>query len=167
MTEDRWLDDREQRAWRGFVAMESKVSAHLRRSLQQDSGLSDADYAVLVNLSESPAGRLRIFELAGVLEWEKSRLSHQLRRMEQRGLLEREGCDTDRRGSFVVLTDAGRSAIRAAAPQHVAEVRRLFVDRLTPAQLDALSEIAEAVLANLDEAAPGQPEEPEGERTLR
>jgi DNA-binding MarR family transcriptional regulator len=146
MAEERWLDDREQRAWRGLLTMQSRLEARLRRALQQDSGLSDADYAVLVNLSEAPGGRLRIFELAAALDWEKSRLSHQLRRMEQRRLLEREGCETDRRGSFVVLTATGRSAIEAAAPEHVAEVRRWFIDRLAPAQLDALAEISETIL---------------------
>ncbi|MPY95070.1 MAG: MarR family transcriptional regulator [Acidimicrobiia bacterium] len=154
MTTATWLDDREQQAWRGLLAMQAKLDGRLRRSLQRDSGLSDADYAVLVNLSEAPGGRLRVFELVAALDWEKSRLSHQLRRMEQRGLLEREGCETDRRGSFVVLTEPGRRAIEAAAPHHVNEVRRWFVDALTGAQLEALTEITAAVLANLgaDEA---------------
>lgn len=133
------------------MTVQAGLSARLRRALQQDAGLSDADYAVLVHLSEAEDGRLRAFELAAALGWEKSRLSHQLRRMEQRGLVGREGCDTDRRGSFAVLTEQGAGAIAAAAPQHVAEVRRWFVDVLTPEQLDALAEISEAVLAGLEE----------------
>jgi DNA-binding MarR family transcriptional regulator len=146
-----WLDDREQRAWRGLLAMSAALDSRLGRSLQQRSGLSHADYAVLVALSESSRGRLRAFELVAELEWEKSRLSHQLRRMEDRGLLVREECETDRRGAFVVLSPAGRAAIEEAAPSHVADVRRWFVDALTPAQLDALAQISEAVLARLSD----------------
>jgi DNA-binding MarR family transcriptional regulator len=145
-----WLDDREQQAWRGFVSLNAQLQGRIRRSLQEHSGLSDADYGVLVVLSEAPGGRLRVFELGAALGWEKSRLSHQLRRMEARGLVEREGCDTDRRGANVVLTRPGRAAIRAAAPQHVADVREWFVAPLTPAQLDALTEITDTVLAHLD-----------------
>lgn len=144
-----WLDEREQRAWRGLLAMSAALDSRLGRALQQRSGLSHADYAVLVALSESPEGRLRAYEVVSALEWEKSRLSHQLRRMEDRGLLERQDCETDRRGAFVVLTPAGRAAIEAAAPSHVSDVRRWFVEALTPAQLDALAEISEAVLARL------------------
>ncbi|HLU42436.1 MAG TPA: MarR family transcriptional regulator [Microthrixaceae bacterium] len=148
----RWLDEREQRAWRGLIRMQAQLDAHLRRSLVRDSGLSDADYDVLVHLSEAPEDRLRIFELVRALQWEKSRLSHQLRRMEQRGLLERSECPTDGRGAFVSLTPEGRAAIEAAAPRHVAEVRRHFVDVLTPEQLDVLGDIAEAVLESLQQA---------------
>lgn len=151
MTSTEWLDDREQRAWRGLLAMQAGLNGRLRRSLQQHTSLSDADYAVLVNLSEAPEGRLRVFELVSVLDWEKSRLSHQLRRMEERGLVEREGCETDRRGSYALLTDLGRDTIEKAAPHHVRDVRRWFVDLLTPAQLSALTEITDAVLAGLDD----------------
>jgi DNA-binding MarR family transcriptional regulator len=151
MTTIKWLDEREQRAWRGLLAMQASLNGRLRRSLATHTSLSDADYAVLVNLSEAPGGRLRVFELVSVLDWEKSRLSHQLRRMQERGLVEREGCETDRRGSFAVLTDAGRRAIESAAPQHVNDVRKWFVDALTPEQLDQLAEITDAVLANLDD----------------
>lgn len=146
-----WLDEREQRAWRGLLALQTQVGGRLRRALLRDSGLSDADYEVLVNLSEAPDGRLRVFELAAALQWERSRVSHHLRRMEQRGLVERAGCETDGRGAFVVLTDAGRAAIEAAAPQHVAEVRRSFIDLLSPAQLDALAGISAVVLARLSD----------------
>jgi DNA-binding MarR family transcriptional regulator len=157
VAETRWLDEREQRAWRGFVEMHAQLTGRLRRAMQHDAGLSDADYGVLVILSEAADGRLRIFELGRALQWEKSRLSHQLRRMEQRGLVRREGCGTDGRGAFAVLTPAGRTAIEAAAPAHVGEVRRAFVDALTPDQLDAMADIAQAVLANL--AAPTETRE--------
>ena len=126
--------------------MHAQLSAHVRRSLGQCVGMSDADYAVLVHLSESPEGKLRVFELVRALQWEKSRLSHQLRRMEQRELLERTECPTDGRGAFVALTPTGRDAIEAAAPLHVEEVRRHFIDRLSPEQLESLLEISRAVL---------------------
>ena len=133
--------------------MNAQLMGRLRRSLLQTSGLSDSDYEVLVQLSEAPDHRLRSYQLVAALQWEKSRLSHHLRRMEARGLVEREGCDTDRRGAFVVLTPAGRKSIEEAAPDHVDEVRRAFIDALTPAQLDALAGITEAVVTRLDELA--------------
>ncbi|MDP8977637.1 MAG: MarR family transcriptional regulator [Actinomycetota bacterium] len=137
--------------------MRLQLSARLNRNLVRAAGLSLADYEVLVSLSEACEGRLRAFRLADALRWEKSRLSHHLTRMQRRGLLRREECPTDRRGAFVVLTDAGRTAIERAAPEHVEDVRRAFVDVLTPAQLDALDEISRAVLARLsdDDDSPG------------
>lgn len=153
MTKTEWLDDREQRAWRGMLTMKARLDARLRRSMQRCSSLSDADYAVLVYLSEAPQGRLRVFELVEQLDWEKSRLSHQLRRMQERGLVDREGCETDRRGSFAVITETGRTTIEAAAPHHVRDVRRLFIDALTPGQLEALAEITDAVLDHLEKEA--------------
>lgn len=146
-----WLDRREQEAWRNFLRMESRLSARLNRELQRNDGLSEADYEVLVHLSEAPGGRMRAFELSRALRWEKSRLSHHLTRMAGRGLIERAECRTDGRGADVVLTGCGRAAIEAAAPRHVEDVRRYFVDPLTPAQLDALTEIADAVLTRLGE----------------
>lgn len=151
MTDVRWLDEREARAWRRFQRMHTQLSARLDRHLVQDAGMSSADYAVLVGLSEAPQGRLRAFELGAELQWEKSRLSHQLRRMEQRGLVRREECPSDARGLIVVLTPAGRAAIEEAAPQHVEDVRRYFVDPLTAGQLDEMARIAAAVLARLDD----------------
>ncbi len=154
MAEVVWLSEREQRAWRGLLGMQAQLNSRLRQSMQREAGLSDADYGVLVNLSEAPHGRLRIFELAAALQWEKSRLSHHLRRMQQRGLVERRECATDGRGAVVVLTDAGRASVDAAAPHHVAEVRRYFLEALSPAQLDALGDIADAVLTKLAADAP-------------
>lgn len=146
----RWLDDREQRAWRGFVRMHATVDEALARQLQTETKLSLADYAVLVALSEAPDGTLRSFEIADELQWEASRLSHQLRRMGDRGLVERQECPTDGRGKLTAITEAGRAAIVAAAPCHVAEVRRVFIDRLSDEQLDTLSEIADTVLGDPD-----------------
>jgi DNA-binding MarR family transcriptional regulator len=151
MEEARWLDEREARAWRGFIAMQGQLLGRLARQLQRDSGLSEADYEVLVQLSEAPCARQRVFELGQATQWEKSRLSHHLTRMVQRGLVARETCPTDSRGAFVRLTDAGREAIERAAPQHVEHVREWFVEALTAEQLDALAELSEAVLDRLAE----------------
>jgi DNA-binding MarR family transcriptional regulator len=156
MEDARWLDEGEARAWRSLQFMQMRLEAELARQLAADSGLSYPDYVVLVALTDRPDGRMRLFELGRVLGWEKSRLSHHVGRMAGRGLVEKERCDTDRRGAWVVVTRHGRQEIEAAAPGHVATVRRLFVDRLTPAQLDAVADAAETVLAAFDE--PGAPD---------
>ena len=150
MAEHPWLDEREERAWRALQLMQMRLEGELARQLAADSGLSYPDYVVLVALTDTPDGRLRLFELAEVLGWERSRLSHHIARMAGRGLVRKEPCEYDRRGAFVVLTAQGRREIEAAAPGHAAAVRRLFVDRLTAAQLDAVGDAAETVLAALE-----------------
>lgn len=145
----RWLNVREQRAWRGFVRMNAMVQDNLRRQLQRETDLSLADYEVLVSLSESELGALRSYQLGEALQWEASRLSHQLRRMEARGLVVRRSCGEDGRGITTAITVSGRNAIEAAAPLHVAEVRRVFIGALDKKQLDAFAEHAEAVVARL------------------
>ena len=152
MAEPRWLNKREARAWRQFLLMQAHVRGELASRLQRETGLSESDYEVLVNLSEAPKGVLRPTELGGATRWEKSRISHQIRRMEERGLVKRTACPTDGRGSLVSITAAGRKAIERAAPGHVQDVRELFIDVLTPSQLDALAEISEAVLGRLAES---------------
>lgn len=154
MNEPRWLSEAEARAWRGFQTMSSRLEAELHRSLFHATGLSISDYKVLVHLTEAPEGALRAFELGAVLQWEKSRLSHHLRRMESRGLVERRVCETDGRGVWATITRKGRSAIEAAAPHHVEDARRLLIDQLSAAQVEALAEISEKVLAGLPTAAP-------------
>ena len=151
MEDIRWLSDGEERAWRSLQFMQMRLEGELARQLAEDSGLSYSDYVVLVALTDRPEGRMRLFELAGVLGWEKSRLSHHVARMEARGLVKKEKCDADRRGAYVVVTERGRKEIEVAAPGHVAAVRRLFVDRLTPGQLAAVAEAATEVLAALDQ----------------
>src|SRR4051794_13204592 len=146
----RWLSEPEQRAWRGLLQMTTRLEAQLNRELQETSGLSLADYDVLVPLSEAPQGRLRVFELASDLGWERSRLSHHLTRMQRRGLVTREDCDADRRGAFVVLTGAGRSAIDQAAPAHVDTVRRLVFDGLSDEHVTALQALTDEVLRRLE-----------------
>ena len=151
MTRPRWLSRREQRSWRAFLLMQHRLAGRVARDLQRTTGLSGADYEVLVQLSEAPAGRLRAFELGGLTQWEKSRLSHHITRMVDRGLVRRESCPTDSRGAYVVMTAAGRKAIEVAAPLHVEHVRKWFIDSLTPEQLDALADISDAVMAKLDD----------------
>jgi len=152
----RWLSDEEQAAWRGLLQMTSRLNARLNRQLLDAHGLSLADYEVLVPLSETPEGRLRVFEIAGLLSWEQSRLSHHLARMQRRGLVERQECPTDRRGAFIVLTGAGRAAITAAAPGHVDLVRQLVFDELTPEQVATLAEVSARVL-HREQAEPPHP----------
>jgi DNA-binding MarR family transcriptional regulator len=147
----RWLSTDEQHAWRGLLQMTAQLDAEVNRQLQDTSGLSKADYDVLVPLSEAPHGKLRSFELAQALCWEQSRLSHHLARMQKRGLVEREECLSDRRGAFVVLTDAGRAAIERAAPAHVETVRQLVFDGLTREQVRTLAEIGDHVLNRLQD----------------
>ena len=144
-----WLDEREQRAWRGFIRMNAVVQDQLRRQMQRDTDLSLADYEVLVGLSEAIDGELRSYQLGDLLHWEASRLSHQLRRMEGRGLVTRRSCGEDGRGITNTITTAGREAIEAAAPLHVAEVRRAFIDRLSDAQLAELAELADAIVPHI------------------
>src|SRR5690606_4860406 len=140
MTEIRWLDEREARAWRALQAVQLRLTSQLSRELAADSELSYPDYTVLVVLTDQPDGRLRAYQLGHELGWEKSRVSHHVSRMEARGLVRRERCSSDQRGAYVVVTERGRAAIEAAAPGHVAAVRRYFIDRLTPEQLDALAD---------------------------
>jgi DNA-binding MarR family transcriptional regulator len=149
MTDPRWLDDREQRAWRGYLAMQGRLQAHLNRRLQADSGLSLADFEVLVALTDVPDGRVRVRELAEAVQWEKSRLSHHLARMERRGLIERQDCEDDARGAFVVLTPEGRRAIEQAAPPHVETVRSAMFDGLDADEVETLAHIAEVVLGRI------------------
>jgi DNA-binding MarR family transcriptional regulator len=149
MTDPRWLDDRQQRAWRGYLAMQAQLQAQLNRELQADSGMSLADFDVLVALTDRPDVQMRVLELAEALQWEKSRLSHHLARMERRGLVERQDCPDDARGAFVVLTEDGRRAIERAAPSHVEAVRSLVFDGLDPQQVDTLADVAQAVLTRI------------------
>jgi DNA-binding MarR family transcriptional regulator len=138
--------------------MQMRLEGELAHQLAADSGLSYPDYVVLIALTDQPDGRMRLFELGSLLGWEKSRLSHHVSRMAGRGLVAKEQCAADRRGAFVVVTNRGREEIEAAAPGHVAAVRRLFIDRLTGEQLDAIAESAEAVLAGLDGQPSASPE---------
>lgn len=155
MTKARWLDEREARAWRGYRRMRALLDLQIGRDLARDSGLSDADYDVLSDLSETPGRRLRLIELAHQMLWSKSRLSHHISRMEQRGLVRREQDRLASRGIVVVLTPAGLRAIKSAAPDHVASVRRHFIDLLSTRQIDVLGDAAELVVRHLNSVEEG------------
>ncbi|MGV0795276.1 MarR family winged helix-turn-helix transcriptional regulator [Mycolicibacterium sp. XJ1819] len=145
-----WLNAREARAWRAFVYSHQQIELHLIRSLQR-SGLSGADYEVLAALSGHDGDRMSARDLGEALSWEKSRLSHQLRRMQADGLISREPNPDDARSTMVRLLPAGRAAIEKAAPGHVDDVRRNFIDLFTPAELDTLATLNERILHHLAE----------------
>ncbi|WP_127937587.1 MarR family winged helix-turn-helix transcriptional regulator [Nonomuraea polychroma] len=145
-----WLSPAEQDAWRSYIRLHLRLTARLGRDLQAHSKLSGADYEILVALTDTPDGRQRFQDLAKTVEWEQSRLSHQIARMIKRGLVAREECAEDGRAAFVVLTPTGRKVIEAAAPQHVAMVRRLVIDALTPDELATLARISNRILEQLD-----------------
>lgn len=152
---ERWLSAAQQRVWRSYIQLERLLPARLGREMQAASGLSGPEYEVLVNLSEEPTGRLRPYQLGERMLWEQSRLSHQLSRMQRRGLVMREDCPGDGRGAFVFLTPAGWAAIRAAAPPHVDMVRKLVFDQLTEAEAEAFGAACDKILAAIAKSAPG------------
>jgi DNA-binding MarR family transcriptional regulator len=147
----RWLTDDEQRAWRAYIRLAQLLMRQLDRDLHP-FGLSMHDYEILVELSEAPARRLRMTELADRTAQSRSRLSHQINRMEAKGLVSREGCEGDKRGTFAVLTARGADMISTVAPSHVTSVREHFVDQLGPRDLNALTDAYEPVLHRLRES---------------
>jgi DNA-binding MarR family transcriptional regulator len=149
MGQVQWLDEHEQEAWRSLMTMQDGLSEFIERQLRTRCGLSTADYQVLAHLSDAPEGRLRQFELGGLLRWEKSRLSQHLGRMEKRGLVSRERCLTDQRGAVVAITPQGSALIKAAAPQHVADVRDVLIDHLTATERAMLVTIGDKVRERL------------------
>jgi DNA-binding MarR family transcriptional regulator len=140
-------------AWRDFIAMRRQLDRELERQLQRDAGLSTADYGVLNTLSESPDRRLRGRDLGELLAWEKSRVSHQVSRMEARGLVERQDCPEDARGTWIGITPEGRRTLLRATRDHGATLRRFFFDALEPEELEALSRISKRVLGAIDPPA--------------
>ncbi|MFC8623762.1 MarR family winged helix-turn-helix transcriptional regulator [Streptomyces anulatus] len=144
-----WLNPEQQTAWDSFIRMQEKLIGRLSRQVQADSRMSPSDYIVLAKLTEA-GGRMRFMDLTKLVEWEKSRMSHQVGRMAKRGLVTKEDCPDDGRGAFIVATPAGRKAIEDAAPLHVEHVRRLFIEALTQEELDSLSHIANRVLTHME-----------------
>lgn len=149
--EPKWLNAHEDQAWRAFKHASYQLDARLGRHLLQDSGLTEADYQVLAVLSEHSTDRMPAQELRATLTWEKSRLSHQVRGMQKRGLIAREPNPDDARSVMVRLLPAGRRAIEAAAPMHVDRVREYFIDLFTPAELDTIATLNERVLQRLSD----------------
>jgi DNA-binding MarR family transcriptional regulator len=145
-----WLSAAQLRAWRAFMSVQMRMNFEMNRQLQGDSDLSLADYHVLNALAEAPGGRLQVSDLAALIGWERSRASHQLRRLCERGLAERVPSGADGRATDAILTKAGRAAIDAAAPSHVALVRRLFFDPLPEELLAPLTAALEHVQVNIN-----------------
>jgi DNA-binding MarR family transcriptional regulator len=144
VTDDiQWLNDVEQHMWRQWLALNAEMMATLQRDMLAGSGLSNSDYQVLVVLVETAEGRMRVTDLAKVLQWERSRVSHHVARMEKRGLVSRLACEDDGRGADVSVTAAGRAAVEQAAPGHVRTVRKLVFDALTADEVAQLGEIFE------------------------
>lgn len=141
------------RAWRGYRRMRALLDLRIARDLADDSGLSPSEYDVLSSVSEAPGQCMRLNDLARSLLWSPSRLSHQVTRMQQRGLVARQECESDARGSMVTLTDLGRRTIVRAAPRHVESVRRHLVDLLTDEEIRVLGELTGRVVAHLSRQA--------------
>jgi len=147
----RWLDEREARLWQSYRDLTRELQRSFDRQLERDAGLTGAEYAILVPLSEADDGLTRMRELGTGLGWDRSRLSHQVRRMEGRGLVAREECVDDGRGAMVRLTAAGRAAIEAAAPEHVRTVRRYFFDQLSDREQAVLADLFDRLVGRLAE----------------
>ena len=140
----------QQRAWLAYIRVQLRMNYEMHRQLQADNGLSLSDYDILVALSNAPHGRMRIADLAAQIGWERSRVSHHLRRMCERGLTERRPSPDDGRATDAWLTAAGREAIKRAAPGHVALVQRLFFDAIPDELLAPLTAALEHVNVNLN-----------------
>ena len=145
----RWLDVEEQKAWRAWLYSSQLLLDRLNSDLQHDTGISHPYYEILVQLSETPGRMLRMSELADRCLSSRSRLSHAVSRLEERGWIRRQVCEEDARGQLAVLTDEGFAALEAAAPIHVASVRRHLFDQLSDQQVAALRDIGETLLRHL------------------
>ena len=150
----RWLSAAEQRAWRSYLTLVALVSENVEGQLARDSDIPHGYYEILVRLSEAPQRRLRMRDLAEASLSSKSRLSHAVARLQERGWIRRVPSACDRRSQIAELTDEGFAALAAAAPGHVHEVRRVFIDALTPEQQRQLEDIVGAVATTLGRDAP-------------
>ena len=149
VTSPRWLDTAEQRAWRNYVEATVMLFDELDRQLQRDAGMPHGYYEILVRLSEADDRTMRMSELATATRSSRSRLSHAVSRLEERGWIERADCETDRRGQLARLTEKGLEALRDAAPGHVETVRAYMIDRLSDEQIAQLGDIAETIVNGL------------------
>jgi DNA-binding MarR family transcriptional regulator len=141
----RWLSADEQVTWRSFVGSCHAFFAAVDAQLQRDTGIPLAYYEILVQLSETPGRTLRMTQLAEATSASKSRISHAVARLEERGWVRRMDCPTDRRGQIAELTDEGYAVLEGAAPGHVEQVRRTLFDALSPEQATQLREISGAI----------------------
>lgn len=140
----------ELRVARAYIESSERFRSRLGARLAADSGLSHGDYGVLVALSEAEGRRLRSSQLASRVDWERSRLSHHLGRMESRGLVRREACATDSRGAEIVLTDEGARQFRRASAPQLRAIQDLFINAFTPEQLTQIEAITTALAAHLE-----------------
>jgi DNA-binding MarR family transcriptional regulator len=147
--EPRWLTSKQASAWRGYRRMRTLLDLQLARDLAADSGLSESDYDVLSTLTENEQAQWRASDLAARLLWSTSRLAHHVGRMERRGLVTRVPSEDDGRGALVVLTEHGWDTLRAAAPLHVASVRRHFIDLLSAEEIEVLTRLSGKVVEQL------------------
>jgi DNA-binding MarR family transcriptional regulator len=145
MAEPRWLDEKEQQAWRAFIAAQRVVNGRIEQQLQRDAGMPHTYFEILVRLSDATDGRLRMSELAVSTLGSRSRLSHAVNRLEKVGWVRREGIESDRRGQVAILTDEGRQKLKETAPGHVETVRQAVFDALTEEQVDQLRDICAAL----------------------
>jgi DNA-binding MarR family transcriptional regulator len=149
-SETRWLTPDEQRAWRSFLTATQTLFTTVDGQLQKESGIPHGYYEILVRLSETPGRALRMSQLAEASTSSKSRVSHAVARLEERGWIERLDCPTDRRGQVAQLTERGFAALQAAAPGHVEQVRRSLFELISPEQVGQLTAISEAIIAGSD-----------------
>jgi DNA-binding MarR family transcriptional regulator len=149
-----WLDDEQQSAWRAYAAATVKLRWALECQLQNDAGLSFIEYHALARLSETRDHTMRMSELAEVTNASLSRLSHLIKRLEQRNLVRREPDPNDGRYTNAILTPAGWELLVASAPAHVAKVRELVIDALSPAQLRNLRTASERIIERVETSDP-------------
>ncbi|MGW0337594.1 MarR family winged helix-turn-helix transcriptional regulator [Streptomyces sp. NPDC003011] len=146
----RWLTPKEQRAWRAYLAATLLLEDAIDRQLQQEAGMPHLYYSILTHLSEMPEHRLRMTDLAEKLKITRSRLTYAVTRLEKDGLLRREDCRWDKRGTVAVLTDDGMAVLRRTAPGHVETVRTALFDHLTEEQVEQLEQICTGVAQALE-----------------
>ncbi len=149
-TKTRWLSASEQKAWRAYLEATTLLFDALDRQLQRDAGIPHAYYEILVRLSEAECRSMRMSELADATRSSRSRLSHAVARLEERGWLERVDCATDKRGQVAVLSDAGYAALVDAAPGHVEAVRKHMIDQLSAEQISQLEQIGASIVTGLE-----------------
>lgn len=149
-TKTRWLSASEQKAWRAYLEATTLLFDALDRQLQRDAGIPHAYYEILVRLSESECRSMRMSELADATRSSRSRLSHAVARLEERGWLKRVECATDKRGQVAVLTDTGYAALVDAAPGHVEAVRKHMIDQLSAEQISQLEQIGAVIVTGLE-----------------
>lgn len=154
MGEPHWLDERELRAWKDFLAVSTILNRQVDQRLKTQAGVTQPQYEVLVQLSEAPGGELRMAELAAAAMTSRSRLTYQVDQLEKARLIRRSSCPTDERGVVAALTEAGWDKLRQTAPGHAGFVRERFIDGLDPATFTGLAEGLRALAGLLGDDAP-------------